>query len=190
MKLNVRNVIGSTVLKLKSENGGKSPVIIYDSQGINNFHDKQRLQLSLEGKNGLNGTIYTFNTLEELSKYFRLDYNKVKDAADSYNKLMASGKDTEFNKDVDAMKGAAIIKAPFYAMIVNPRITYTPGGVRINTNAEVLSLDTGKPIPGLFACGEVTGGIHGESRLTAGSSPDCGTFGLISAENIDKRQRI
>ncbi len=154
------------MLKLKSENGGKSPVIIYDSQWINHFHDKQRLQLSLEGKNGLNGTIYTFN------------------------KLMASGKDTEFNKDVDAMKGAAIIKAPFYAMIVNPRITYTPGGVRINTNAEVLSLDTGKPIPGLFACGEVTGGIHGESRLTAGSSPDCGTFGLISAENIDKHQRI
>ena len=105
-ELNVRNVIGSTVLKLKSENGGKSPVIIYDSQGINNFHDKQHLQLSLEGKNGLNGTIYTFNTLEELSKYFVLDYNKVKDAADSYNKLMAFGKDTEFNKDVDAMIGA------------------------------------------------------------------------------------
>ena len=51
-------------------------------------------------------SIYGFNTLEELSKYFVLDYNKVKDAADSYNKLMAFGKDTEFNKDVDAMIGA------------------------------------------------------------------------------------
>lgn len=189
-ELNVRNVIGSTVLRLKAENGGKSPVIIYDSVGISNFHDKQRLQLSLEGKNGLNGTIYKFDTLDALSEYFGLDANKVKSAADRYNKLMASGKDTEFDKDVKAMKGAAILKAPFYAMIVNPRITYTPGGIRISTKAEVLSLDTGNPIPGLFACGEVTGGIHGESRLTAGSSPDCGTFGLISAENIDKRQRI
>lgn len=124
-ELNVRNVIGSTVLRLKAENSGKSPIIIYDSQGIDNFHDKQRLQLSLEDKNGLNGTIYMFETLEELSKYFGLDYNKVKAAADNYNKLMASGKDTEFNKDVEAMKGAALVKAPFYAMIVNPRITYT-----------------------------------------------------------------
>ena len=69
-------------------------------------------------------------------------------------------------------------------MIVNPRITYSPGGVRISTKAEVLSIDTGEPIKGLYACGEITGGIHGESRLTAGSSPDCGTFGLIAAESL------
>lgn len=184
-ELNERNVIGTKVLRLKADNGGFAPIIVWDSVGIENFHDKQRLKLSLEGKNGLNGTIYKFNTLGELAKYFNADAKIVQTAAENYNKLLASGKDIEFGKDIKALKGSAVLKSPFYGMVVNPRITYTPGGVRISVNAEVLSLTDGKPIKGLYACGEVTGGIHGESRLTAGSSPDCGTFGLIAAENVN-----
>ncbi len=184
-ELNVRNVIGPAILRLKSQNGGKAPIIVWDAKGIENFHDKQRLKLSLEAKNGLNGTIYKFDTLEALAGYFRINPSTLKKAADSYNKALESGKD-EFGKDAAEMKGAAIKKAPFYGMIVNPRITYTPGGVRISTKAEVLSIKDGQPIKGLFACGEITGGIHGESRLTAGSCPDCGTFGLIAAENLHK----
>lgn len=187
-ELNVRNVIGPRILRLKAENGGTAPIIIWDSVGIENFHDKQRLKLSLEAKNGLNGTIYKFETLEELAKYFKLDTKTVKTAAENYNKMITAGKDTEFDKNIAEMKGAAVAKAPFYGMVVNPRITYTPGGVRISVKGEVLSIAEGAPVKGLFACGEVTGGIHGESRLTAGSSPDCGTFGLISAENLHKIQ--
>ncbi len=183
-EMNVRNIIGPAVLNLKAGNGGKAPLILWDSTGIDHFHDKQRLKLSLEAKNGLDGTIYAFDSLEELAKHFHLSSSVLGAAASEYNALVDSGKDSEFNKDLSEMKGAAIKKPPFYGMVVNPRITYTPGGVRINTKAEMLSIDDGKPIPGLYACGEITGGIHGESRLTAGSSPDCGTFGLIAAETL------
>lgn len=185
-ELTTRNVVGPRILRLKAENGGTAPIIVWDSVGVENFHDKQRLQLSLEAKNGINGTIYKFDTLEELAKHFKVDAKMVKSAAENYNKLMATGVDSEFKKEVDKMKGAAVMKAPFYGMVVNPRITYTPGGVRTSVKSEVLSIADGNPIKGLYACGEVTGGIHGESRLTAGSSPECGTFGLISAENLHK----
>jgi len=58
------------------------------------------------------------------------------------------------------------------------------GGVKINTKAEVISGNTHKPIPGLFAAGEVTGGTHGASRLGTVAITDCLVFGMIAGENI------
>ena len=52
---------------------------------------------------------------------------------------------------------------PYYAIQIAPGIHHTMGGVRSNTSAEVLNTE-GNPIPGLFAAGEVTGGLHGGKR--------------------------
>jgi len=54
----------------------------------------------------------------------------------------------------------------------------------INTKAQVISSQTKKPIPGLFAAGEITGGTHGASRLGSCSIPDCLVFGMVAGENI------
>ena len=61
-----------------------------------------------------------------------------------------------------------------------PFIAYTAGGARITEKAEVISARTWKPIPGLYAAGEATGGIHGANRLTSCSVIDCGVFGMIA----------
>ena len=56
------------------------------------------------------------------------------------------------------------------------------GGVKINTNAEVLT-EAGDVIPGLFAAGEVTGGVHGANRLGGNAVADIVVFGRIAAQN-------
>ena len=56
------------------------------------------------------------------------------------------------------------------------------GGVKINTAAQVISTE-GQPIPGLFAAGEVTGGVHGGNRLGGNAVADIVIFGRIAAES-------
>lgn len=183
-ELNTRNTLGTAILQMKEKYGGKAPVLIYDQVGADNFHDKQRFTLSREGKNGLDATLYMFNTIEELAQKMGYDPATLKKTVDEYNTMLDAGEDKEFGKDVKALKGAAIKKAPFYAMRLHPNVTYTPGGVRIDNLARVLSAKDGKPIVGLYACGEITGGVHGAERLTSTSCPDCGSFGLISGDNV------
>ena len=62
------------------------------------------------------------------------------------------------------------------------------GGVMINENAEVISANTHKPIRGLYAGGEVAGGVHGASRLGTVAVIDALTFGMIAGENFAKMQ--
>jgi flavocytochrome c len=68
---------------------------------------------------------------------------------------------------------------PFYAIRLWPKVHYTPGGVRIDTRARVLDL-SGRPIPRLFAAGEVCGGVHGASRLGSVALTECLVFGRIA----------
>ena len=58
------------------------------------------------------------------------------------------------------------------------------GCVQINTKAQVIDAASGEPIAGLYAAGEITGGVHGASRLGTMSMADCMVFGMVAAENI------
>ena len=70
-----------------------------------------------------------------------------------------------------------------YVGVVTPSIHYTMGGVRINENAEVLDKN-GRVINGLFAAGEVTGGVHGGNRLGGNSLLECAVFGKIAGKSV------
>ncbi|MBR2571025.1 MAG: FAD-binding protein, partial [Clostridia bacterium] len=59
---------------------------------------------------------------------------------------------------------------------------HTMGGVAINPNAEVLD-GSDQPIPGLYAAGEVTGGVHAGNRLGGNAIADCFVFGRIAGRN-------
>jgi len=76
------------------------------------------------------------------------------------------------------------MKGPFYAIRLVPKPHHTMGGLKINTKAQVISANTNKPIPGLFAAGEVTGGTHGASRLGSCAIADCLVCGMVAGENI------
>ncbi len=75
-----------------------------------------------------------------------------------------------------------IVQPPFWAAHVGMRIHYTMGGVKINDLANCLK--KGEPVKGLYAAGEVTGGIHGRNRIGGNGLTDAFTFGLIAAESV------
>ena len=175
-----RDVISLAILDVIKKNGGKTPVIFYDAESIKNFHDTRRLNRGLAGKNTCGGNIYEFNTLDEAADAYGIPRDAFKAQVDRYNQMLDRKNDTELKKDMAAMKGAGLRKAPFYAMQAMPFIAYTAGGAHITKKAEVNSAKTWQPIHGLYAAGEATGGIHGANRLTSCSVIDCGVFGRIA----------
>jgi len=78
--------------------------------------------------------------------------------------------------------GSAVKTEPFYVAIITPVIHYCMGGLEVDVDSAVLSSKTGKAIPGLYAAGEVAGGIHGNNRLGGNSLLDCVVFGRVAAK--------
>lgn len=99
-----------------------------------------------------------------------------------YTEMQKAGKDEDFGR---ANMPQALVTAPFYAVKVQPAVHHTMGGVHIDTKAEVIDTK-GKVIPGLYAAGEVTGGVHGGNRLGANAQADIITFGRISGQSASE----
>jgi len=96
----------------------------------------------------------------------------------AYNQAVASGNDAAFGR---TSMPRSLAEPPFFAIEVVPAIHHTMGGVRIDTETRVLS--GGNPIPGLYAAGEVVGGIHGTNRLGGNAMIDIIVFGRIAGAN-------
>ena len=119
------------------------------------------------------------DTYEELAEKLGIDPATFAATMEAWNKAVADQKDDEFGRLSFA---SALDTAPYYAIKVSPGIHHTMGGVKINTNAEVLT-EAGEAIPGLYAAGEVTGGVHGANRLGGNAVADIVVFGRIAAQN-------
>jgi len=82
--------------------------------------------------------------------------------------------------------GSAVKAEEFYVAIITPVIHYCMGGLEVDVDSAVLSTSTGVAIPGLYAAGEVAGGIHGNNRLGGNSLLDCVVFGRVSGKAAAK----
>lgn len=126
------------------------------------------------------GSIYKADTLEELAEQIGVPAENLTAAVEAFNKHVDSKEKDEFGREVYASK---IDVGPFWASAQQrPVLHHTMGGVRIDTDARVLN-DESTPIPGLYAAGEVAGGIHGSNRLGGNALPDVFVFGRIAAES-------
>merc|ERR1712070_793416 len=81
----------------------------------------------------------------------------------------------------NVIPGSKVASEPYYVAIITPIIHYCMGGLEITTKSEVVGAN-GKPIPGLYAAGEVMGGVHGNNRLGGNSLLDCVVFGRVSGK--------
>lgn len=100
----------------------------------------------------------------------------------SYNKAYDAKNDPEFKRQDIPRK----IDGPkYYSIWVKPGRHHTMGGVKINTEAQVISTK-GTPVVGLYAAGEVTGGVHGWNRLGGNAITDTVVFGRIAGANAAK----
>lgn len=134
------------------------------------------------------GFVIQGDSIEALAKEMGVPADQLKDTLDTWNSAVKNNKDTEFDRTTGMDNDLS--GAPYHAIQIAPGIHYTMGGVKINTNTEVLDKD-GKPIPGLFAAGELTGGLHGQNRIGGNSVAEIIIFGrqagIKSAEFVGAR---
>lgn len=121
-------------------------------------------------------------TYEDLAKNMGLEGDAVAafvSTMETWNKAVADGNDAEFGRN-NGMDDD-LSTAPFYAIQIAPGIHHTMGGVKIDTNTEVINTK-GEVIPGLYAAGEVTGGVHGGNRIGGNAVCDFVVFGRIAGQ--------
>lgn len=120
------------------------------------------------------------DTIEALADEIKVSPETLSATLESWNKAVADQKDEAFDRttgmEYDVSKG------PFYAIQIAPGVHHTMGGLKIDVDAEVIGA-TGDPIPGLFAAGEVTGGIHGDNRLGGNAVADIVIFGRQAGQS-------
>merc|ERR1711877_45664 len=84
----------------------------------------------------------------------------------------------------NVIPGSKVATEPFYVAIITPVIHYCMGGSEVNAKGQVMGKSG--PIPGLYAAGEVAGGVHGNNRLGGNSLLDCVVFGRVTAREAAK----
>lgn len=131
------------------------------------------------------GFVISADTIEALAEKLEVPADNLKATMDTWNSSVSKKEDAEFGRTTGMDNDLS--DAPYYAIKIAPGIHYTMGGVKINTNTEVLNKN-GEPITGLFAAGEVTGGLHGQNRIGGNSVAEIIIFGrqagIKSAEFI------
>ena len=118
-------------------------------------------------------------TWEELAAAIGAPAETLINTMTNWNACVEQKSDPEFGRVSFANP---LDQAPFYAIKVQPGVHHTMGGIKINDNAEVISTD-GAVINGLFAAGEVTGGVHGNNRLGGNAVADFTIFGRIAGQS-------
>lgn len=163
-----RDVMSKAILEQK----GQTAFIVFDE-------DVRKSLKAIEGyvKKGL---LTIGETKKELAEKLSIPADAFEATMDEYAKIQASGKDPLGRKANEMPR--PLTEGPFYACEIGPAIHHTMGGIVINTRAEVLDVN-GKPVPGLYAAGEVTGGIHGGNRLGGNAVADICIYGKIAADS-------
>ncbi len=123
------------------------------------------------------GWMVSGSNAEELAEQMGVDAATLSETITKWNECVANKSDEEFGRT----SFAEPLEDTLYALTVQPGVHHTMGGLKINTETEVLTED-GAAIPGLYAAGEVTGGVHGSNRLGGNAVADFTVFGRIAGQ--------
>lgn len=125
------------------------------------------------------------STIEDLANSVGVTANKLAESISRYNAQQKAGFDDDFGRKATEMP-VPLEMSPFYAVRVKPAIHHTMGGLSVNTETQVLRAD-GTAIPGLYAAGEVTGGLHGANRLGGNGVADIVVNGRLAGMMASKK---
>ncbi|MCX8110646.1 MAG: flavocytochrome c [Syntrophorhabdaceae bacterium] len=160
---------------------GHPVIIMGDSYAVNKQVFPEALKKGLES-----GSIKKFESLDDLAKAYDIPVAVFKEEIARWNSFVEKKKDNDFDCMIfpDAKP---TVTPPFYAARLWPKVHHTMGGLVINKDTQVIGFDF-KPVAGLYAAGEVTGGIHGAVRLGGVAMADCVVFGRIAGKNAAKEK--
>lgn len=140
--------------------------------------DSQSKKNATFGPKLAKGAVQAAANLEEMAQAMEIPEAKLRETLRRYNEAVDRNRDDLFGRTVFTQR---IDTPPYYFGEERFAVHFTCGGLAIDTHARVLDR-AGKPIPGLYAAGETTGGIHGRDRLGGNSLIDCFVFGRIAGE--------
>ena len=168
-EMETRDIVSAAILK----GPGKTAYLVFD----------QSVRESLKAIEGYAkaGFLTEGASISELAKKLSIPSDALEATVATYNSFVQSKNDTDFGRNTASME-RQLVKAPFYAIEIEPAIHHTMGGLKINEKAQVLN-KSGVAIPALFAAGEVTGGVHGAERLGGNAVADFCIFGKIAADS-------
>ena len=165
-EMETRDVVSAAEL----EQEGQYAYIIFDQ--------KLRDGLKAIEKYVSNGLTVESDTIEGLAEEIDVDPAVLTETMETWNKAVADQKDEAFGRDTGMDND--LTTAPYYAVKIAPGIHHTMGGIKIDVHAQVIDKD-GNAIPGLFAAGEVTGGVHGANRIGGNAVADIVVFGRVAS---------
>ena len=165
-EMDTRDVVSAAILRQQAEDA----FLIFD-QGVR----KSLASIETYANQHL---LVQGSTISELASLTGIPAESLMESIASYNNQQKAGVDDDFHRSATEMT-AALETAPFYAVRVKPAIHHTMGGLSVNTETQVFKAD-GTPIPGLFAAGEVTGGLHGANRLGGNGVADIVVNGRLA----------
>ncbi len=125
-----------------------------------------------------NNFIYVADTIKELAEKLNMNPDTLQKTIDDFNSYV----DEESDPYGRTLFSTKIEHGPFVATPRQVSVHHTMGGLKIDEAAHVLD-ENGDIIEGLFAAGEVTGGIHGGNRLGGNAVVDTVVFGRIAGKN-------
>ena len=128
------------------------------------------------------GRLFRAETWSELAGATDIPAEALADTVARHNDAVHAGVDPDFGEPITS-RMLPLDEGPFYAVAQWPSVHYTMGGLRIDTSTRVLDKQR-RPIPGLYAAGEVCGGIHGKNRLGGNAIAECVVFGRLAGQNV------
>ena len=135
------------------------------------------------------GVLHEFATLADLAKAYGIPLEALKKSVSDYNDaLQGKGKDEMGRYFFPKAKPLAVDGGPWYASILSPKVHHTMGGIETDKFCRALDISNDRPIPGLYAAGEATGGVHGAVRLGSCAVVDCLVNGRIAGREAAKEK--
>jgi fumarate reductase flavoprotein subunit len=126
------------------------------------------------------GLVTLCDTIDALAQHLSIEPETLAHTLSRYNAFVESGLDEDFGRQT-ALR-SQFLSGPYYLIRIAPGIHHTMGGVAINAETAVLNGD-GEPIPGVYAAGEVVGGIHGANRIGGNAVADVIVFGVQAGKH-------
>jgi flavocytochrome c len=126
------------------------------------------------------GITWEFDSLEAIAEHFEIPREAFLAEMERYNGFIRAGADEDFGKVFPA--GTVPIEQGLLATRVWPKVHHTMGGLKTDISGAVLGVDL-KPIAGLYAAGEVTGGVHGACRLGSCATAESLVYGRIAGQS-------
>ncbi|WOT04914.1 flavocytochrome c [Shewanella youngdeokensis] len=169
-----RKTCSEAIMKNRNQDGTPAyPIVLFN---YNNYANDHRVTRAIRDK-----MAWKLDSLDDVAAKFDIPVNELKSSITEYNTHVEAGQDPLFNRKMDT---AEVLTGPFVVSRIWPKVHYCMGGLKTDLAARVVDGRSMEPIKNLYAIGEVTGGIHGEARLSSTSCLECLAMGIVVAETI------